>query len=225
MKKILCTSYGIIPIVIFIISLSLPYLLNEKDKKDLLTTHPIESMIFKLDSEAKDISLVQKIHKKYDRKGTDIVSEMYVNANTDEKIELFEQLEELIDRNILIGNKKNFLKYIGNVRDFEDIIVSFDNVQDIKEYILNINGQKITCLWDVETSKILSIEINGDGDLTIDKDKEETLKEFISYLNLDVLEDWNMNGNSIQSNKACLLAKSEELEDSEVKYLIIIPTS
>lgn len=221
MKKKLYISGGIITISSFILLLFLPSIIAEIDKKSLSTIHKIESMNFKIESEARDIPLINRIYKINDfisNNNEAITSEIILEATEQEKITIINEIQELIDKEILIKNKDVNIK--DNINEIYIKVISSGRVSNLKEYIINIESQEIKFWWDLESKKILFIEIEGIGYLNLNHNKEKALIGFLSYLNLDLLGNWIIQGNLAESSKVNLIINIESIEEV-TEYLLI----
>ena len=96
-------------------------------------------------------------------------------------------------------------------------------VQNLKEYVINFRDQQISLWWDIESNKIISIKIIGNGQIRVNDNKEDLLRGYSSYLNLDLLGDWVIESDVIQSNKSSLIIKADILNNKIEQYLSIIP--
>lgn len=217
MKK-LHVSLVIIIISVFIFLLSLPYILSEFDKKTFFGTHDIQGMDFKLGSEAKDIPLVSRIYKINDFVSGNITRQIEIGVQDEEKKVIQNELKELINREIIVKNTGT-----NNVDFYEKAEVKVKTsgiITSIKEFIIDIEGQEVNFLRDTETGKVITININGTGPLSINNDIEKLYKNFLLYLNLDLLEDWEIKDNVAISNKANLIVKREILAYGKESLLI-----
>lgn len=208
MKK-LYVSLVIILSSVFILLLSSPYISSKFDKNSFLGTHDIQGMDFKLDSEAKDIPLVSRIYKINDSVNDNITTEIEFESEGEEKKIILDHLKELINREIIVqntsGSNVDFNEKLGIKVKTSGIITS------VKEFVIDIEGQEVNFSWDTETGKVIAININEGGPLSINNDIEKLYKNFLSYLNLDLLEDWEIKDDVAISNKAALIVKRESL--------------
>ncbi len=214
MKKKLYISGGIITIISFIFLLSLPSIIAELDKRSLSKIHRIESMNFTIESEARDIPLINRIYKINDFISNDneaITSEIIVEATEQEEITIFNEIQELIDKEILVKNKDVNIR--DSINEIYIKVISSGTVSNLKEYLINIESQEIKFWWDLESKKILFIEIKGRGYLNLNPNKGKALIGFLSYLNLDLLEGWTIQGNLAESSKVNLIINIESIEE------------
>lgn len=219
MKKKLYISFGII--ISFILLLSLPSIIAELDKRSLSKNHKIESMNFTLESEAKDIPLINRIYKINDfmsnankpisNDNEPVSSEIILEASEEEKIVILNEVDELIDKEILVRNEDVNIR--NDVDKVYAKVISSGIISNLKEYIINMKNQDIRLWWDLESEKILFIEIRGKGFLKLNPNKEKSLIGFLSYLNLDLLEGWTIQGNLAESSKVNLSINIESIEE------------
>lgn len=219
MKKKLYISSGII--ISFILLLSLPSIIAELDKRSLSKNHKIESMNFTLESEAKDIPLISRIYKINDfmsnankpisNDNEPVSSEIILEASEEEKIVILNEVDELIDKEILVRNEDVNIR--NDVDKVYAKVISSGIISNLKEYIINMKNQDIRLWWDLESEKILFIEIRGKGFLKLNPNKEKALIGFLSYLNLDLLEGWTIQGNLAESSKVNLSINIESIEE------------
>lgn len=224
MKNKLYTYYGITLMVILFFSLLLPLIITRADELFLLGTHELKKIDFSLDSEAKDIPLVQRIH--------DIYGEIYssnkleetnvwqINAAPEENKLILEQLQELVQKKVLVIEDENYVNKIESI--YVKILYS-SSVNNLKEYIINFANQKVSLWWDIENSKIIYINIKGNNLIKFNENKDVLLKGYLSYLNLDLLGDWNIENNFIQSKKASLVINFDSLNSDIEQNLYVIP--
>ena len=181
-------------------------------------------MDLKLDSEAKDIPLVQRIYDIYDgiysTDESEIASVVQIIATSDEQKIILEQLKELIEKKVLVNNDDYITDKVESV--YVKMIYS-EIVQNLKEYVINFRDQQISLWWDIESNKIISIKIIGNGQIRVNDNKEDLLRGYSSYLNLDLLGDWVIESDVIQSNKSSLIIKADILNNKIEQYLYIIP--
>lgn len=224
MKNKLYTYYGITLMVILFFSILLPLIITRADELFLLGTHELKKIDFSLDSEAKDIPLVQRIH--------DIYGEIYssnkleetnvwqINAAPEENKLILEQLQELVQKKVLVIEDENYVNKIESI--YVKILYS-SSVNNLKEYIINFANQKVSLWWDIENSKIIYINIKGNNLIKFNENKDVLLKGYLSYLNLDLLGDWNIENNFIQSKKASLVINFDSLNSDIEQNLYVIP--
>lgn len=221
MKKKLYISGGIITISSFILLLSLPSIMAELDKRSLLKIHRIESMNFTIESEARDIPLINRIYQINDFIRNDnesITSKAIIDATEQEEIIIFNEIQELTDKEILVKNKDVNIR--ESINEIYINIISSGIVSNLKEYIIYIESQEIKFWWDLETKKILFIEIKGKGSLNLNPNMEKALTGFLSYLNLDLIEGWTIQGNLAESSKVNLSINIESIEEA-TEYLSV----
>lgn len=224
MKNKLYTYYGITLMVILFFSILLPLIITRADELFLLGTHELKKIDFSLDSEAKDIPLVQRIH--------DIYGEIYssnkleetnvwqINAAPEENKLILEQLQELVQKKVLVIEDENYVNKIESI--YVKILYS-SSVNNLKEYIINFANQKVSLWWDIENSKIIYINIKGNNLIKFNENKDVLLKGYLSYLNLDLLGDWNIENKFIQSKKASLVINFDSLNSDIEQNLYVIP--
>ena len=224
MRNKLYIYLGSIIFITLIFSISLPSFLAKFDELYLLGTHELKKMDLNLDSEAKDIPLVQRIYDIYDgiysADESEIASVVQIMATSDEQKIILEQLKELIEKKVLVNNDDYITDKVESV--YVKMIYSAI-VQNLKEYVINFRDQQISLWWDIESNKIISIKIIGNGQIRVNDNKEDILRGYSSYLNLDLLGDWVIESDVIQSNKSSLIIKADILNNKIEQYLSIIP--
>ena len=202
------------------------------DRHLYAANHPLSKVDFSLSSEISDIPLVYRIHKLLgsyygEEQGNDsngVLLEAIVLQAEDEsdKIEKCEAETET-----------EFAK-LTQYENLNHILTMFIEPKNIKctikqsygEYdIIQIyDGQlQVQYDYDVESEKILRLSFPKTEEKQLNAElKKKVMKEFITYLNLDILEDWYENGDSMISNKAHLSLSFQENEEQWVLGFSIV---
>ena len=218
-RKIMWRVLLVVAMMMTILTFLYPGLLASKEKAALYGTHPIAPVNYKIDSDANDLIMVKRIHEIYDYyrlQGENIFAdteewkESFIYLDDDYSMQEIEYVSELIHYGILVeqeSEEENMESVIEKVEIHQKYLGSKLLIQRItrKEQALQV--------WvDQASNKILCISLQGDGPLVFAEPSQQ-LRNYSSYLNLDLLEDWTQTGELLHSKKACLYLRLEEMKD------------
>ena len=217
-KNIFCY---IIVCIIILLSFKIPDILLQNEFKNIsLEIYEPKNLKKNIDIDASNIYLVNAIHE---IEGSQNIVEITSNKKY---LFLAEKGEEGY-----FGNIENELK---KLRDY-NIITNFNGIQDYKIKLINKgyyqNGEMKYTLLDVlleqennynleienKTGKILNISTEKENFNFIDK--KELMINFVKYLDLYIINDWEYMNNTLKSEKAKLTVY---LVENENEYNLLI---
>lgn len=181
----------------------------------------------KIDVEAEKIYLVRTIHDIYDFEnkkitayygnGKEVVTSATTRVDTGNKSptqEIKEEISKLFSSNIL-----------ENKIDFNQILYYTERLNVFyKEYsVLNVSitieeYSYLDFSIESKTGKIIAIAFNQES-YQKNIEKSELLKNYVKYLDLDIIDDWKFEENVLKSEKAQLVVFFEE---SFGEYMITV---
>lgn len=215
--------------IIILTSFKLPEILCEIiDDNIEIAVYEKEKDKNKLGVEVEEIYLVKAIHdiEKEDSSvkiSSSKVAEVFslvesVEGNTKITQSIYKELIKLKDYNILKA-------FEVNENDYCKIeLINKSYKKDSNEYTLNtislqINDEQYNLEIENKTGKILYITFDKDN--IDDKAQEEIMKNYIEYLDLYIIDDWNFENNMLKSEKADLVVNLVESGDH---YILSIHT-
>jgi len=215
-------TYIIVCIIIFA-SFKMPEILFELKDYDIgVAVYDKAKEKGKIDVEANEIYLVKAIH--------DIESEYSTVAisNNSKVIEVMSNSEgfENIDKELLKLKEYNILSNLEVKKDEEYNIAvinkfydGIDNSYILNNIFLELNDYEYNLGIESKTGKILYIVLKKD-DLGINK--KEIMENYIKYLDLYIIDDWNFEEGKLVSQKANLSVSLIEIEEN---YILSIHSS
>lgn len=224
-KKLCCLIPALSLLICIIIMPALWFTIS--DRHLYADNHPLSKVDFSLSSEISNIPLVYRIHKllgSYYSEEEQVVAdaeaelEITLTSNegndTEEKsytteppewkeLTQYENLNRIIEMMFGEGKVQCVLQSSYDTDDagMVDVRLVFENEWEA-QYIYDTESQKILRL---SLPKIAGKQLDTEG-------KKKAMEEFIAYLNLDILEDWYDNGDSMISNKAHVSLSFQENE-------------
>lgn len=174
------------------------------------TEQKMEKISFELSSEVKNIKMVSRLHQLlnsyYIENGVEniflVAMEQY-SANTVDISSNFKSGK--IQKKL---NKAGFLKYIcaDKIKDVNFITkIETDSNVGIERYIWKSDNEFIEIKWDNEMNKIIYVKYQGkQAEKITEKDIYKMEKEYLVYMNLSLIDDWNYNNKKMVSKKAHL---------------------
>lgn len=232
--KQVCFFMVTVMLLVFIISIpGICFMMD--DKKLYADSHTLSKVDFSLSSEIRDIPLVYRIHELLDSYYGEEYSTLSFEANAESELlqeEVTIELQEgsqIAQKYSQIDGEMEFDKltqYESLNRIFkvptEQKNVNHTLAKRYEEYDENMmevtviydDNWNLQYIYDTECEKILRITLSHvEGKKLNSEWKRKAMGEFITYLNLDILEDWYDNGDCIISNKAHLSLSFEENEE------------
>lgn len=196
-------------------------------------SHPLSKVDFSLSSEISDIPLIYRIHKLLgsyygENQDTDTGESESIVLMAEEQVDVavsfvtateFEELTQY-------ENLNRILKTIIGDNEIQCTVVHSSDDQDsnMTNVVLLYNKKiEVQYIYDMESEKILRLSLpRAEGEQLNAEVKKKAMEEFIAYLNLDILEDWYHNGESMISNKAHLALSFQETEEQWILGFSII---
>lgn len=178
---------------------------RQQDNELLHTAHPRQQVTATIDPEAKEIYLVRAIHRIYDETASNLVSftnvddsmmQMYLNA----------QLRDVVAAGLL---SETIAEDIAKTQSFSQIGITWrdgDETVKLAKYTVQIvDTFQFYYQMEGKTNKLLSIYLR-DERLTghTESQKMGLMRDFISYLGLDMVDDWVYSSEGFSSQKAQL---------------------
>ena len=212
--------YIIVCIIIFV-SFKIPDIILNKLEDDIeITKFEKQESKVELDIEAESIYLVETIHNIEDQsnnveitsnKNTKILVEpAYKNetngVNVINELTTLEQYKILNDLQINKNQKCN----IGIIDKYYQ---KDKKTYIIKDVTFETNDKQFNLEIESKTGKILDISTKK-GNINT-KDKMELMINYIKYLDLNIIDDWNYENNTLKSEKAKLVVS---LAENDSKY-------
>lgn len=227
-KKLCCLIPALILLICIISAPALWFTIS--DRHLYAENHSLSKVDFSLSSEISDIPLVYRIHKLLDSYYSE-EQQVIANAEAEAKLEItlasndgsdteeksystepsgwkeltqYENLNRIIEMSIGESNLQCVIEssYDEDDDSMVNVMLGFENELEI-QYV-----------YDTESQKILRLSLPKIAGKQPDaEEKQKAMEEFITYLNLDILEDWYDNGDSIISNKAHLSLSFQENEE------------
>lgn len=186
---------------------------NWKDRKILTQSFTREEITYHLDSNADDIYLVKLIHAMYHSNYSNIIHiDFWNNDKSDEDLSnsLETQVNELVCYSIL---DESFAQQFISSRKSPSLI-SLQNNNYIYDLSKSDHDSTIRIKIENKTTKILYLQIEGKNKTVFSNtDRKKIMERYIQYLNLDILNDWQYNGNNYYSDNAKLRVDIDLTDD------------
>lgn len=178
---------------------------RQQDNELLHTALPRQQVTATIDPEAKEIYLVRAIHRIYDETASNLVSftnvddsmmQMYLNG----------QLGDVVAAGLL---SETIAEDIAKTQSFSQIGITWrdaDETVKLAKYTVQIYDTfQFYYQMEGKTNKLLSIYLR-DERLTghTESQKMGLMRDFISYLGLDLVDDWVYSSEGFSSQKAQL---------------------
>lgn len=226
MRKIVNNLY-IISIILIIISFVFPAIMLKQDENAFGIIVYKEIPQRAITTNVKNIYLVKAIHdiesavaqEKIDSKSTIVKRTILVEKNNENmKNNIEKEIQKLAEKNIM----KNIFEKVDNYdMEVNERILKKDNI----EYTVNvmefkINSQEYEFEIESKSGKILAMFIDKDC-INPNFSKQEILEIYISYLGLDIIDDWNYENYWLTSKKADLIVTLAGNEEQN-KYIMSI---
>ena len=179
---------------------------RHQDEALLKAAHPRQQITATIDPQAEEIYLVRAIHRIYDETASNLVS----FSNVDDsmmRIYLTEQLENLVEKEVL---PIALAQELAQTQSFFQIGITWRNTEEttkIAKYTVQIYD-RFPFYYEMEgkTNKLLSIYLRDDSlPAYTEAQKMELMLAFISYLGLDLVDDWTYSSNTGFTSKKAQL--------------------
>lgn len=188
---------------------------NRTDSKLFHDNHSVGKVSFVLDSDVDDIVMVKRIHSFIGSYYSDNLIEVpnHIFLISENELELCmtsangDDMRKVIDS---ITKIPSVYKVVSKVMDFSQIYELFphketDTYVELNRIEYRSTVGNVNLIFDSETEKILWLNINSKDPAAFkDVDKELLEKNWIEYLNLDIINDWYYSNDRLVSDKAHL---------------------
>lgn len=222
--------YFLVCIIVFI-SFKIPEILLKNENDIGLEIYERKKKSNQLDVEAGKIYLVKTIHEIEECKAMQIMTnhtQLMLSFNEmqiDKFKNVFDELLKLYEHKILnsILEDTNIDEKIDEVSLITKQYKSKANTYVVNNMVLKFNNKTFVLNIEEKTGKIIYIAFDK-NDLSNQNDKKEILENFVKYLNLYVIGDWEYDADTtiLKSEKAGLQVKWEESEEDVMLSIHII---
>ncbi len=166
------------------------------------------------------ISIATRKLKKINETGDNVLLPNKTNEVESEEAKLQKELQKLQEYHILknadITNKEQTITQIDKIYKNENEEYTITNT------CLTIGNQQYEIDIEKKTGKIIFINFEKENLYPISK--EEILKNYVKYLNLYIIEDWQIEDNMLKSEKAKLIINIYEKGSRYIIYLRTLDT-
>lgn len=185
------------------------------DKVTYNRKRPMKNIVYSLDSDVKDVAMVQRIHtilNSYYLKSVNVVVCEQINEYEMEtmttEFSISRKMKNAIDKLKKVEGLNTYLTTLySNITfsgQFASMLVT-DNSEEVADYIFQIDSEKFVLTYDEKSNRIIKLGIYGGKKKRLTKEEKRKLQQsFLEYCNLTIVDDWYFNGENMISEKAHL---------------------